>query len=80
MSLETLKALTWDMVCFAVPSSQIELVWRAIQARHRQFQLRQLLFEMNQYTSWVKMIGSVRGRPLKLKYPIQKHTVRWLLA
>ena len=80
MSLETLKALTWDMVCFAVPSSQIELVWRAIQARHRQFQLRQPLSEMNQYSSWVRMIGSVRGRPLQLKYPIQQHTVRWLLA
>ena len=80
MTLDTLKALTWDMVCFAVPSSQIELVWRAVQARHRQFQLRQPLFEMNQYSSWVKMIGSVRGRPLNLKYPIQKHTVRWLLA
>jgi len=26
MSLDTLKALTWDMVCFAVPSSQIEMV------------------------------------------------------
>jgi hypothetical protein len=38
MSLDTLTAPTWDMVCFAVPSSQIELVWRAIQARHRQFQ------------------------------------------
>jgi hypothetical protein len=49
MSLETLKALTWDMVCFAVPSSQIEMVWRSIQARHRQFQMRQPLFEMNLY-------------------------------
>ena len=80
MSLETLKALTWDMVCFAVPSSQVELVWRAIQARHRQHQLRQPLFELNQYSLWVKMLGSVRGRPLNLKFPIQKHTVRWLLA
>ena len=80
MSLETLKALTWDMVCFAVPSSQVELVWRAIQARHRQHKLRQPLFELNQYSLWVKMLGSVRGRPLNLKFPIQKHTVRWLLA
>ncbi len=29
MPLDTLKALTWDMVCFAVPSSQIELVWKS---------------------------------------------------
>ena len=80
MSLETLKALTWDLVCFAVPSSQVELVWKAVQARHRLFQLRVPLCETNQYSSWVRMLGSVRGRPTSLKLPIQKETVRWLLA
>ncbi len=29
MPLDTLKALTWDMVCFAVLSSQIKLVWKS---------------------------------------------------
>ncbi len=29
-----LKALTWDLVCFAVPTSQIELVLKALQALH----------------------------------------------
>jgi hypothetical protein len=48
-SLETLKALTWDLV--AVPSLQIELVWKSVQARHRQFQLRQPLCKANQYAS-----------------------------
>ena len=51
MSLDTLQALTWDMVCSAVPSSYIELVWSSIQARHRQLQLRQPLCEANQYSS-----------------------------
>jgi hypothetical protein len=63
-----------------VPSSQTELVWKSVQARHRQFQLRQPLCEANQYSSWVKLLGSFRGRPLALKLPIQKATVRWLLA
>ena len=80
MSLNTLKALTWDMICFAVPSSQIELLLKSFQARHRRFQLRQPLCEANIYSSWVKMLGYVRGRPLALKLPIQKTTVRWLLA
>ena len=81
MSLDTHKALmTWDMVCFAVPSSQIELVCKSVQALHWRFQLRQPLCEANMYSSWVKMLGSVRGRPLALKLPIQKTTVRWLLA
>jgi hypothetical protein len=26
MSLVTLKALTWDLVCFALPTSQVELI------------------------------------------------------
>ena len=73
-------ALTWDLVCFAVPSSQVEMVWKAVQARHRQFQLLPPLFEVNQYSAWVWMLGSVRGRPTSLKLPIQKATIRWLLA
>jgi hypothetical protein len=67
------------MVCVVVPSQQIEMGWRSIQARHRQFQMRQSLFETNLYLSRVKMLGSVRGRPLNLKYPVEKQVVRWLL-
>jgi hypothetical protein len=80
MSLDTLKAMTWDLVCFAVPSSQIELVWKSVQARHRQFQLRQPLCEASQDWSWVRMLGSISSRPLALKLPIQRATVHWLLA
>jgi hypothetical protein len=69
MSLETLKALPRVMVCVVVPSQQIEMGWRSIQARHRQFQMRQSLFEMNLYSSRVRMLGSVRCGPLNLKYP-----------
>ena len=43
------EALTCDLVCFAVPSSQVEMVLKAVQARHRQFQLPPPLFEVNQY-------------------------------
>jgi hypothetical protein len=49
MSLTTLKALTWDLVCFAVPTSQVELVWKAVQARHRQFHLPPPMCEANQF-------------------------------
>ena len=69
MSLETLKALTWDLVCFAVPTSQVELVWKAVQARHRQFHLPPPMCEGNQFSSWAKMLGAIRGRPVALKLP-----------
>ena len=80
MSLTTLKALTWELVCFAAPTSQVELVWKAVQARHRQFHLLPPMCEVNQFSSWSKMLGSIRGRPVALKPPIRKATVRWLLA
>jgi hypothetical protein len=80
MSLTTLKALTLDLVCFAVPTSQVELVWKTVEARHRQFHLPPPMCEVNQFSSWSKMLGSIRGRPVALKLPIQKKTVRWLLA
>jgi hypothetical protein len=80
MSLTTLKALTWDLVCFAMPTSQVELVWKAVQARQRQFHLPPPMCEANQFSWWSKMLGSIRGRPVELKLPIQKATVRWLLV
>jgi hypothetical protein len=36
--------------------------------------------EANQFSLWSKMLGSIRGRPVALKLPIQKAMVRWLLA
>jgi len=67
------------MVCSSVTGVQIETAWRSTQARHRQSQMRQPLFEMNLYSSWVKMLGSECGRPLNLKYLVQKQAVWWLL-
>ena len=56
VSLDTLKALTWVLVCFLVQSSQVEMVkvWKAYQALHRQFQLPPPLLEVNQYSAWVR--------------------------
>jgi hypothetical protein len=67
MPLVTLKALTWDLVCFALPL-------------HRQHQLPLPMGEINQFSSWSKMSGSIRGCPVGLKLPTQKAMVHWLLA
>ena len=79
MDSVTIKALTWDLVSFCVTSSRIEAVWAAVQARHRRFGLIPPLNERNQFSSWARMLNTVRGRPLALKLPIQPATVRWLL-
>jgi hypothetical protein len=52
-----------------------------VQVRHRRFHLPPpIMSEANQFSSWSKMLGSIQGRPVALKLPIQKATVRWLLA
>jgi hypothetical protein len=55
--------LTWDLVCFAVPTSPVELVWKAVRARHpgRQFHLPPPMCEVNQFSPWSrKLSGSAR--------------------
>jgi hypothetical protein len=57
------EVLTWDSVCFAVPTSRVELVWKAVRARHpgRQFHLPPPMCEANQFSSWSrKLSGSAR--------------------
>jgi hypothetical protein len=36
--------------------------------------------EVNQFSSWSKMLGSSRGHLVELKLPFQKATMRWLSA
>ena len=80
MDSETIKALTWDLASFCAPSCRIQAVWASIQARHRRFGLTPPLNERNQFSTWTRMLNTVRGRPLALKLPIQRETIRWLLA
>jgi hypothetical protein len=57
------EMLTWDLVCFAVPTSRVELVLRAVRARHpgRQFYPPPPMCEVNQFSSWSKTLsGSAR--------------------
>jgi hypothetical protein len=76
MKLDTLEALSWVLVCVGVPSSQIETVWKSVLSRHGLSQPRQLLCEANQYSWWVGVLGSIRGRTIAHKLPIRKGTVR----
>jgi hypothetical protein len=80
MPPDPLKALrgTW----FASQSRAHRSSWCGSlgQARHRQFQLCQQLCKANWHSLRVKTLGSIRGRPLALKLPIPKATVRWLLT
>ena len=79
MPINTLKAITIDLITLAASRSQIESVWQAIQARHRLFGLVPPLHGRGEYTAWARSIGTIMGRPLSLKLPIHKKVVAWLL-
>jgi hypothetical protein len=38
------------LFCFAEPTSQVELIWKAMQARHRQFHLQPPMGDVNQFS------------------------------
>ena len=79
MSTDTLKALTWDLLSFRMSRSQISAVWCAVQARHRAYALTPPIHGQGEYTVWERMLGSIMGRPMRLKFPIHKAVVAALL-
>ena len=79
MSVDTLKALSWDLIAFGSSRSQIMAVWAAVQARHRSFALTPPIEGKGEYTAWARTLGSIMGQPLRLKFPIHRAVVAWLL-
>jgi len=79
MSIDTLKALSWDLIAFGASCSQIVAVWSAIQSRHRWYSLPEPIYGRGEFSAWVRSIGTITGRPIKLKFPIHQAVVRWLL-
>ena len=79
MSVKTLKALSWDCLMLGCSRSVIESVWSAVQHRHNILGLDPPLVGRNVFTSWVKAISCLMGRPLRLKFPIHKGIVAFLL-
>ena len=79
MSRDTLKAITWDLITFGASRSQVAAVWCAIQARHNAFGLEPPLCKPREFTTWMRALEHVMGRPLALKLPIHRSVVVWLL-
>jgi len=79
MSTDTLKALTWDLLAFRMSRAQILAVRNAVQARHRSFALTPPIHGQGEFSAWARMLGSVMGSPIRLKFPIHKAVVAALL-
>jgi hypothetical protein len=79
MSVKILKAMSWDCLMLGCSRSVIESVWSAVQHRHNLLGFPPPLAGRNVFTSWVKAISCLMGRPLRLKFPIHKGIVAYLL-
>jgi hypothetical protein len=79
MDRDALKALAWDFLVMGASRSQIIATWVAVQARHSAHGFDPPIQRRGEFTIWARSLGHVMGRPMSLKLPIHRSTIRWLL-
>ena len=70
MSLDTLKAFTFDLVSFGCTSAVIKSCWAAIQNRHKEFEYTPPIHGSGQYSAWERCIASALGAPARIRFPV----------
>ena len=80
MSLDTLKALTWDMMSAECNKGQIQDVWDAVQTRHKMLGLIPPVVGQGAYSAWMKSFSTLLVAPAPMSFPVQKEHIRRLLA
>ena len=78
MSLDTLKAFTFDLVSFGCTSAVIKSCWAAIQIRHKEFEYTPPIHGPGQYSAWERCIASALGAPARIRFPVPKSIVHSL--
>lgn len=72
MHTDTLKALTWELLCLGTPRSVITAIWAAVQHRHKLAQLRPPIFGFGEFSAWTRCLSRLVGRPSALLFPIHR--------
>ena len=80
MSLDTLKAFTFDLVSFGCTSAVIRSCWAAIQNRHKEFEYTPPIHGSGQYSAWERCIASAMGAPARIRFTVPKSIVHSLLT
>ena len=80
MSLDTLKAITQELLMVGCATGTIRNVWSAIEDRSRRFGYPLPLGIEGDFSRMARAVGSVRGEPSRLIFPIGVHHVRDLLG
>ena len=79
MSMDTLKAITQELLMMGCATGTIRNVWSAIEDRSRRFGYSLPLRIEGDFSRMARAVGSVRGQPSRLIFPIGTHHVRDLL-
>jgi hypothetical protein len=79
MSVDTLKALSWELLCMGTPRSVITSIWSAVQNRHRVAGLPPPITGAGEFSAWCRCLASIVGRPSALLFPVHRLIVASLL-
>lgn len=79
MSLDTLKAITQELLMVGCATGTIRNVWSAIEDRSRHYGYPMPLGVEGDFSRMARAVGSVRGEPSRLIFPVGIHHVKDLL-
>jgi hypothetical protein len=79
MSTDTLKALTWELLCMGTPRSVITAIWAAVQHRHKVSGLLPPITGFGEFSAWTRCLAGLVGRPTALLFPVHRLLVAAML-
>ena len=79
MATDTLKAISWELLCMGTPRSVITAIWAAVQNRHKVAGLPPPIAGLGEFSAWTRCLASLVGRPTALLFPVHRSIVACLL-
>ena len=79
MSSDTLKGLSWELLCLGTPRSVITAIWAAVQNRHRVAGLTPPIHGFGEFAAWTRCLARLVGRPTALLFPVHRLLVATML-
>jgi hypothetical protein len=79
MSSDTLKGLSWELLCLGTPRSVITAIWAAVQSRHRVAGLTTPIYSFGEFAAWTRCLARLVGRPTALLFPVHRLLVAAML-
>ena len=79
MPTDILNALTWELLCMGTTRSVIVAIWAAVQHRHKCAGLPPPIAGLVEFTTWIRCLAGLLGKPSALLFPIHRTLLAALL-